>query len=139
MSFRELLEVIEEDCKEQVSDDHLEIISRSHCKHWRRLPAHLGLKHNVAEDIDKGPGDEGEKRHKFLLQWKEIKDFEATYKHLIYALLQIQCKQDAGSVCKILRKVSPSVPSQQMSSSAALNTASAHHTGKYESCTSSYL
>ncbi len=107
----------EEDCKKQISDDHLESISRSHCKHWKNLPAHMGLPDIVAEDIRQGPGDEGAKRHTFFFQWRNKKGSSATYEQLITALLKINSTLDAESVCKIMQG------SQQVSSRAAPNAA----------------
>lgn len=93
------------DCKQQVTDVHLDLISRSSCKQWRSLPSHLNLETIVAEDIDKIQIqiDERSKRHKFLLQWKDIAGSCATYKNLITALLIMKCAQDARQVCKILK------------------------------------
>ena len=65
-------------CKKQVNTGHLETISRSGCKEWKSLPAHLELEDIVAEDIDKSKKTEREKRHEFLLKWKDVKGSEAT-------------------------------------------------------------
>ena len=78
-----------------VTDEHLEIISRSCCKKWKSLPAHLELEDIVAEDIDKTQKGEREKRHDFLREWKSMKGSKATYKKLIAALLKIKCKDEA--------------------------------------------
>ena len=89
--------------KEQVSDVHLEKISRSLCKDWKRLPSHLEMKTIVADDIDCKQVNEGEKRRQFLVKWKEIKGSSASYECLIRALLEIESRQDAERVCELLQ------------------------------------
>ena len=88
----------------QVSDIHLERLSRSGCKQWKSLPPHLELEAIVAEDIDKSQKGERGKRHEFLLTWKEMEGSGATYKQLITALLKIKCRQDAEKLCEMLKK-----------------------------------
>ena len=90
-------------CYEQVSDVHLEEISGSHCKDWRRLPPHLELESIMASDIDRKQVGEGERRREFFFGWKERRGSGATYGSLIRALLQIRCRQDAESICKLLQ------------------------------------
>lgn len=70
----------------KVTDTHLEELSRAHCKKWRHLPSHLDLDNTIKEDIDRKPGDEREKRHDFLTEWKQRKGAEATYKALVIML-----------------------------------------------------
>ena len=111
----------ERQCNQQVSDAHLEKISRSGCKQWKSLPPYLELDTIVAEDIDKGPANERSKRHDFLLKWKDMKGFSATYKQLITALLKIKCRQDAEKLCEMLKKYisqTPSLPSSPSSATA---------------------
>ena len=88
----------------QVSDIHLEKLSRSGCKQWKSLPPYLKLEAIVAEDIDKSQKGEREKRHEFLLTWKEMEGSSATYKQLITALLKIKCRRDAEKLCEMLKK-----------------------------------
>ena len=92
-------------CREQVSDVHLEQISRSHCKDWRKLPPHLELEDIIVSDIDRKQVivSEDEKRQEFFFSWKRRKGSGATYEHLIGALLMIECRQDAESICKLLQ------------------------------------
>lgn len=90
------------DRNQQVSDGHLEEISRSCCEQWKSLPPYLGLETIVASDIDKSPKEEGEKRHDFFKKWKKVKGFAATYGKLIDALLAIKCRGDAEKVYKIM-------------------------------------
>jgi len=129
-TFPKLVEhynLTEGDCNKPVSDVHLECISRSHCEHWKRLPAHLGMDPIVAKDIESGYGDEGTKRHNFFCTWKKTKGFNATYKQLISALLKINCRQDAECVCEMLRdsisgpKATPSPPAQCVSGKTVSN------------------
>ena len=91
-----------EDVNKQITDEHIEVISRNSCSQWKSLPAHLGLPPITAKDIDLGPGDEREKRNTFLTTWKAKKGSEATYKKLISALLKIEHREDAEYVCKLL-------------------------------------
>lgn len=93
----------EEDCNKKVSDKHLDAISRSHCRKWRSLPAHLEMATIVVDDIDRELGKEEERRHTFFSKWKHVKGSAATYQRLIAALLEIQCGEDAEGVCKLLQ------------------------------------
>ena len=61
----------------------------------------------MAASIDKTEKDEKEKCLNFLLEWKVIKDSIATYKHLLTALLMINCEQAAEMVCTRLEKSAP--------------------------------
>ena len=99
-----LYELTDRELERQVSDSHLEVISRSYCKQWKSLPPHLQLDRIVADDIDKSQKEDRVKRHEFLLQWKDIKGSHATYKQLLAALLKTKCRQDAESVCKMLKE-----------------------------------
>ena len=94
----------EEHYNKQVTNIHLEELSRSGCKLWKSLPPHLELKTIVAEDIDDCREDPGMKRYKFLLKWKDMKGLGATYRQLINALLKIECRQDAEKLCDMLKK-----------------------------------
>lgn len=94
----------ERELDRQVSDKDLERISRSCCKHWKFLPAYLELEAILALDIDRKGVDEREKRHEFLLKWREIKGSAATYKQLISALLEIKSVEDAERVCVLVKE-----------------------------------
>ena len=93
-----------EDVKGKITDVHLEVISRSYCGKWKRLPSHLNMESVVVDDIDRLAIDEDEKRLKFLSTWKTTKGSDATYKKLISALLKIKCVYDAEGVCEILQQ-----------------------------------
>ena len=93
----------EEEVSIKITDRHIVDISISLCTKWKFLPAYLGLAANIAQDIDCKPVNEEEKRLKFLTTWKVKKGFEATYKSLIGALLDIECRDEAGSVCELLK------------------------------------
>ena len=93
-----------EDCDKKVSGAHLEIISRSSCKHWERLPSHLEMNDIVVSDVRRTQIDEEGKRLEFLRKWREQKGSKATYKQLVLALLKIECRDDAEKVCEILKK-----------------------------------
>ena len=103
-SFWSYCGLTEEDVSKKITDEHIEFISRSLCRQWKSLPAHLGLAIIVVDDIDKSNVmDEREKREKFLRTWKKEKGSEATYKKLIDGLLTIKCKEDAEFVCELLK------------------------------------
>ena len=105
VSFESLLDshhLSEEDINKEITDGHIEVISRSLCGKWRSLPPHVDLDSIVVEDIDRLQSDEGEKRSKFFRIWKAKQGSRVTYKRLICALLKIECTQDAESVCKLL-------------------------------------
>ncbi len=103
-SLMEHYQLKEEDCNRQISTLHLDEISLNFSRKWRFLPARLKMEDIVAYDIDRGPGDEEEKRRAFFLKWKWTKGSNATYKALICALLEIKSRQDAESVCKLLQE-----------------------------------
>lgn len=103
-SLLEHFKLKKEDYNLEVSDRHINDISRSHCRGWKFLPPHLEMKNIVMEDIDRGPGSEEDKRRSFLLKWKQTKGCNATYERLVSALLQIECRRDAESVCKLLKE-----------------------------------
>ncbi len=90
-------------CSREVSDCHLDEISRLHSREWKSLPPYLGIPNIVAEDSSLSAGDPREKRLNFFLKWKQKKGSGATYLRLISALLKIQCKKDAESVCELLQ------------------------------------
>jgi hypothetical protein len=96
----------EEVSSQQVSDIHIKEISQAYCGKWRLLAPYLGMKTIDAKDIDRGPGDEEEKRSDFLNKWKDAKGSNATYKVLIGALLDTRYRNDAEGVCKILQAAS---------------------------------
>ena len=101
---------------EQVSDVHLQDISRSCCSKWRRLPARLEMEEIVVQDIDRLQGlSEEEKRLNFFKQWKSEKGSEATYKKLIDALVKIKCREDAEKVQCLIEN--PATTTATMSSS----------------------
>ena len=100
----------------QVSDAHLEDISRSCCSGWRSLPSRLEMRKIVVEDIDRLQGlSEEEKRLYFFKQWKSEKGSEATYKKLIDALVKIKCREDAEKVQCLIEN--PATTTATMSSS----------------------
>lgn len=94
----------EGDCTASVSDKHLGEIS---CKNWRLLPPYLTLTTSettevVVSDLERDYKTEEERRTGFFRKWKMRKGFEATYIALINALLEINCREDAEGVCKLV-------------------------------------
>ena len=101
------------DCNSEVKEAHLEDLSRIVGKEWRSLPSHLGIRMPsiTKNDIDRNFKTEKEKRYALFCQWKEMNGSAATYERLIMALLAINCRADAESVCKMLK---PSSLSQEI-------------------------
>lgn len=93
----------EEDLKREISDSHLCDIAQNHCVCWKLLPSRLDLPSNIAKDICCENLDEPAKRLEFFQKWKRMKGSCATYKALICALLNINERLDAESICKILK------------------------------------
>ena len=91
-----------EDVDKQITDIHIEAISRTLCGKWRSLPAHLELDSIIIEDIDHLQVEEDQKRNKFFTTWKAKKGLEATYRKLISALQKIEYNDDAQRVCELL-------------------------------------
>ncbi len=95
----------EGDVLQQVSNVHLQEISRSYCLKWRFLPAALMENPKaVVNDIERGGKPEDEQRADFFSRWQSEKGSEANYMNLINALLVIGCRQDAEYVCGLLKK-----------------------------------
>lgn len=105
-----------------MSDRHLEKISRSLCKEWKRLYPYLGMTSIEVHDIVCKQVEENVKRHAFFLKWKE-KGSKATYKALLGALLEINSRDDSEGICKLLQEESlleqPSAESNSVVSVAA--------------------
>ena len=53
-------------------------------------------------NAEKDGNDEESKGQRFLERWKEKKGCDATYIKLINALLEVECRNDAESVCELL-------------------------------------
>ena len=68
------------------------------------LPSHLGVPQIYVHDINRNSTEESERRSNFFFGWKELKGSAATYKALITALLDIDCREDAEGVCRFLKK-----------------------------------
>ncbi len=92
----------EEYFNKEISDVHLDQISRSYCGKWRELYCYLELDEILVSDMDHMIGSEEEKRRKFFAQWKEKKGSDVTYRRLLDALLEIGCRKDAEAICKLI-------------------------------------
>ena len=104
LQLMSLYGLTEEHHNQQVSNIHLQELTCSGCERWKFLPPYLELENIVADDIDKSHEDPGTKRYKFLLKWKDMKGFQATYRQLINALLKTKCRQDGEKLCEMLKK-----------------------------------
>ena len=110
----------EEDCKRKVSStDIVKIASAIHGKWDSKLDALLGLDPIVVTNVKEDYKCEEDGRLAFFKEWKQRKWFAATYHTLISALLEIECRQDAGRVCEILKETISAAPQDQASTSAS--------------------
>ena len=91
------------DVNRQVTPEHIDRISYSYCREWGRLPPFLRLESIIAEDINRLPISESEKKRMFFSKWVELKGSGATYKELIKALLEIDRVNDAEVVCRLIQ------------------------------------
>ena len=97
-------ELADQDLDKVISDFHLDEIAQTRdIINWKSLPSLLGLRDNVAKDIDKDFTKDFDKRREFFQRWKRIKGSEATYRSLVKALLDINQRHEAEHVCKLLR------------------------------------
>ena len=87
----------------KVSDIHMLEISRLYCAKWRLLYSPLELDKMVVNDVDHMQNaTEDEKRHAFLVTWRERKGCGATYEKLIHALMKIGRQEDAEGIQKLI-------------------------------------
>jgi hypothetical protein len=97
-------EISDVESRSQVTDNYLEKISRFYCVKWRLLPSYLTMGDIVVNDVSREhPHRESEQRFYFFKEWKDTRGLEATYRSLINALLEINCRRDAESVCQLLK------------------------------------
>ena len=76
----------------------------------------------VVQDIDRLLGlSEEEKRLAFFKQWKREKGSEATYKKLIDALEEMDCREDVENVCRVLQSSGPITQSGKSSAMVLLH------------------
>ena len=91
------------DCDEIVSDIHIGVISRDYCMKWSDLYPYLNLKEIDVYNVKRDYHDEQEKKGAFFSLWRQREGSHATYAKLIQALLKLECKKDAESICKLLQ------------------------------------
>ena len=70
---------------------------------WRRVGRRL-LGDQKVRDIDREGGSEGEKRENMLLQWKETKARDATYRALVKVLRDLDNNATADRVEELEEK-----------------------------------
>jgi hypothetical protein len=92
-----------QDVSKKVTGKHIDKISHSCCKEWKRLPSYLDMEGIVGEDISGSQATEEEKKRNFFSKWVDTKGSGATYEKLIGALLEINCINDAETVCKLIQ------------------------------------
>ena len=113
-------ELTEEDCMRKVSDTDIGKIARSLHGKWKsQLPPLLGMDAIVVTNILEVPGhnmSEEDRRVAFFNEWKQQKGSDACYKILISSLLEVKRREDAESVCMILKETSSTIPLSQGSS-----------------------
>lgn len=93
---------LEEDLDRQITDVHIDQISRSLDCGWRSLPRPLEMENIVVNDLDRELCKEEDKRRGFFYKWKQMMGRDATYKRLIDALVEIGHIDDANKVYKML-------------------------------------
>lgn len=93
----------EGNCNKEISARLLEDFSRLHGENWRLLTSQLNLKNIIVKDIERDCVREEEKRIEFFKRWKKFAGCGATYKTLILALLEINERSDAESLCQFLQ------------------------------------
>ena len=108
----EFFGLTEKEWNKEITSEHLEEISRSYCRQWKRLIPYLMMSDTTEDDVNDHPGSPREKRRIFLRTWKQMKGSEATYERLVSALLKIECRNDAESVCQLLLQNPPPSPLQ---------------------------
>lgn len=96
-------DITEHQCNKQISEIHIRDISRSACRKWRSLVAYLGMKEIVISDIEHESTSEEERRCNLFSLWRDEHGYEATYRVLIDALLEMKCRSDAEYVCQLLQ------------------------------------
>ena len=92
----------EDDVNKELEIQDIEAISYSCKSKWKYLLIRLGLKEMDFADAENLKTDQ-EKRSQNLTNWKQKKGSDATFKRLIIAQLEIECRDDAENVCKILQ------------------------------------
>ena len=102
-SLLEHYELTEKESNREMSNRNLNAISNSCCRRWRDLLAHLELPDILIEDLERNYAKEEERRYNFFSKWKEREGSGASYKRLVMALLDINCRDDAEKVLKILK------------------------------------
>ena len=95
-------ELSESDCEREINEVDLADLSFTLGQGWRALPSRLGV-----PSSDHVFQTEQEEKHAFLSQWKDVKGSEATYKVLISALLDINCREEAEGMCRMLNASGP--------------------------------
>lgn len=89
-----------EACNKKINDKDLE----NSCSFpYKRLSPHLGLNGVDTSDIERDAQTEPERRSGLLNKWKEKEGSDATYRALISALLEIDRKDDAEDICRLLK------------------------------------
>ena len=99
-----LYDLEEADIGEAISLEHIEAISCSCNSKWKPLLTKLGLSAIDFDDAESSRITDQGKRSKNLQTWKQKNGSDATYKHLIIAQLEMECRYDAEEVCKILKQ-----------------------------------
>ena len=69
---------------------------------WNLLYPYLNVDESIVNDAERSYTTEVDRKRYFFRTWKERKGSEATYHQLIYALLQINCRNTAEKICSLL-------------------------------------
>ena len=93
-----VFQLTEQQLRKEISHRGIEKISSELHFKWREMPAALGMRQAVVEDIKCESGlDEEGKRGLFLRKWKKSRKKEATYERLVLAFLERKERRNAGS------------------------------------------
>ena len=100
-------EISKEECDKQITDKDRVKISRSCDFPHGELSSCLEVS---AQDIKHDGTSEYERRVALLEKWNQYEGSDATYRALIAALLEIQDKNHAEMICKLLKTSKSATP-----------------------------
>ena len=102
--------VAREDSDKQIGDKDIDKISQSCGFPYGRLSSYLGMKQVCAQDAKQDGKSEPDRRAGLLEGWKQLKGSDATYRALIAALLEMERRDDAEVICKLLKESKLTAP-----------------------------
>ncbi len=94
----------EEQFDQVVSESHFEAITLCYSEKWRYLYTDLNMDLISVSNANRRHHHELDKRKAFFSEWKKKRGEEASYRKLVSALLNIDRRQDAEGVCRLLQE-----------------------------------